>query len=99
MLWSSFKVTFPECRKTLNSRFAYDTFFNALVHIGLRRVSELQTKGCKPRVTRKIRKWSRSRTARMEVSYEVSLAIGNKEKRRYIQKVCDELGIEVCIEL
>lgn len=92
-------MTFPECEKTIKARFAYITFYNALVHIGLRRVSELHIKGCKSRVTRNTRKWRRSRTAGMEVRYEVSLAIGNKEKRRYLQRVCEELGIKVCIEL
>ena len=100
MPYSSFKITFRDDDKEIKALYAYQTFINALIYIGLDRVSKLKIHRCKSRVVvidSKESKWGYH--VNEEKRYRISARIGNVYKRWYIEKVCEALDINVHVDL
>ncbi len=98
---SSFKVTFPDDERVYQKHYAYLTFVDALNHIGLDRLARLRIRGCKSRVT--VKKHARGKVVhnwlKLTRDYCIFTHSSNSEKRRYIETVCDELGVRVTVEM
>jgi len=100
MPFSSFRVTFPDDDRVINRIYAKDTFISALEHIGLDKVERLRVKGCKSRITVEKRAWFGTRnTVKSARTYCIIVGINNRQKKRYLDKVCEELGIKINVEL
>ena len=100
MPFSSFRVSFPEDDRVIHRYYAKDTFIRALEHIGLDKLEKLRIKGCKSRITVNSRSWFGSRkTVKSTRTYCIVVGISNRQKKRYLDKVCEELDVNINVEL